>query len=102
RAEPDQMQPERLDERALADAGDAAHADAHRGAGVRQEDLEQALRLFLMVRPRALDEGDRLRERAAVAGADLGRERLDRNGPARRRSRHPPRPPPPRASAPAP
>src|SRR5580765_8435663 len=91
------MDAERLDERALPDARNAAHADAGGAARVRQEELEQALRVALVVGTRALDERDRLRERAAIAAPDAGGELVD----AARRWRHSPPLPraPPRAAA---
>ena len=55
-AEPDQVEPEGFDERALADARHAADADAHGVPGVRQQLFEQALRLLLVVGARALDQ----------------------------------------------
>src|SRR5262249_55439179 len=76
-ARADEVEAERLDERALADARDARDPDPDGVSGVGQEPLEEALGRLLVVGARALDERDRLREHPSVAVADGARERLD-------------------------
>src|SRR4051794_3534680 len=61
---------ELVDERRLADAGDAGDADASRVTGMGQQLDEQLLGLFAMVGPPRLDERDRPRDRSPVPVAD--------------------------------
>jgi hypothetical protein len=63
----DQVEPEGLDEGALADPRDAADADARRTPGRGMDQLQEPLRRALIVGTRALDQRDRLGERPAVA-----------------------------------
>ena len=58
---------ERLDHRGLTRARNACDADAQSVARPRQQALEDALRTFEVLAAVALDEGDRTRERHAVA-----------------------------------
>src|SRR5207247_3078214 len=83
--EADQMEAEGLDESALAHPGHAAHADAGGAARVGEHELEEPLRRALVVGARALDQRDRLGERAPAPRAHVGGQRL---GAARRRWRH--------------
>src|SRR5439155_12371693 len=83
--ETDQMEAESLDEGALAHPGHAAHADAGGAARVGEHELEEPLRRALVVGARALDQRDRLGERAAAPRTHVGGQRL---GAARRRWRH--------------
>ena len=65
---------ERADQRRLADAGRAGDADHERRARLRVELAHELVRERVAV----LDERDRARERAPVAGADAGGEILER------------------------
>src|SRR5262245_14673059 len=70
----DQVEPEGLDERALPRTRDAGHAHPDRATRLRQDLLEEPLRLRLIVGARALDQRDRLGQRAAIAASQVGRE----------------------------
>ena len=74
----DEAHPHRVDERALADAGDAGHADAPRCPGRGQEAREQRLRDGCVVVVAALDERDRLRQSGAVAAPYAALVRVER------------------------
>ena len=63
-----QVQPQRFDERALANPRHAADAHPRRRPGVRQQKLQQTLSLLLMIAPSALHQGDGLGQGAAVSG----------------------------------
>src|SRR5262249_17037296 len=69
-----QVEPEGLDERALPRTRDAGHTHPDRTTRLRQDLLEEPLRLRLIVGARALDQRDRLGQRAAIAASQVGRE----------------------------
>ncbi len=64
----DQVAAERLDERALADAGNAGDADAVGASGVRQQLHQDLLRQRLCARVLAFDQRDRPAEQRPVVG----------------------------------
>jgi hypothetical protein len=66
----DQVQAQRLDEGALADAGHAGDAEAERLAGVRQQFGQQRVGLRAVVGAGGLEQRDRLGDGAALAAAD--------------------------------
>ena len=69
-----QLQPERFDERRLADARHAGDADPVSVAAVGQEVVEQARRVGAVCRQGRLDQGDRPPDGGAVAGEDTSGE----------------------------
>ena len=76
----DQEHAERVDGGGFADAGRAGDADADRLAGVGQQRLHQIARGGLMVAAPAFDQGDRARQRRAVARAEFFGEFPDIGG----------------------
>src|SRR5262249_19725756 len=72
-----QVQAEGLDEGALPRTGHTRHAHPDRTTRLRQDLLEEPLRLRLIVGARALDQRDRLGERSPIAASQVGRQLLD-------------------------
>ena len=67
----DQVQTQRLDEAALAHAGHAAQAQAHRAAAVRQASRQQRVGLGAVGQQAAFQQRDGLGQRPAAGGAGL-------------------------------
>ena len=67
-ARSDQVQPEGLDERGLADPGHAGDAEAHRPAALGQHTLQKRVGLGPVVGAGRFDERDGLRQHPPVAG----------------------------------
>src|SRR6185503_1998455 len=65
---------ERIDGERLADTGRTGDADADGVSGLRQQLLDELVRLVLMVGALALDQCDRARQHSAVAGANAAGE----------------------------
>jgi hypothetical protein len=65
-----EVQTELIDQRGLTRAWHAANADSHRFAGIGQEQLDEGLRLGLILWLRALDQRDGAGKRDPVAGAN--------------------------------
>ena len=69
-----QLQPERLDEGRLADAGYPGNADAMGIAAVGKQLIEQRRRLDTMLRQDRFDKRDRLTDRGPITGEHTGSE----------------------------
>jgi hypothetical protein len=66
---------ERIDCRRFADAGNAGDADADGATGLRQQMLDQCLRLFAMVGATRFRQRDGARQRGPLAGEQgLGKD----------------------------
>ncbi len=72
-----EVRAERVDQGGLADARNAGDADAHRSAPGGREHLNERLRSLPVIASAAFDEGDRARQRSAIAGAKLSRGVFD-------------------------
>ena len=70
----DQIEAKLIDQRRLADAGNARHSKTPRLAGVRQKLLQKILCNRLIVRPRAFHKRDRTRQHRAIPRTDAGGE----------------------------
>ena len=78
--EREQVHPERFDEGALADAGRAGDAESHRVARMRHQLFEDRLAELRAIGAPALEQRDRLRQRATIAAAHAVAPGLQRGG----------------------